>query len=182
EPPRYLDEDPLFKPFDYPVWTRNKARLVQRYLRYFVFITRHGTYIDGFTGPQELSKLETWAAGLVFGSEPRWLRNFFLCEIDKRKLPFLTSLADQTNVLENAGRKVHVQIGDFNERVDEILSSGSITEKEATFCLLDQHTFECDWGTVVKLAEHKPANKIELFYFLGTGWLHRAFSGLKVAS
>jgi hypothetical protein len=59
EPPQYLSDDLTFKPFDYPVWTRNKARLVQRYLRYFVFITRHGTYIDGFAGPQEPDKLDT---------------------------------------------------------------------------------------------------------------------------
>ncbi len=60
EPPQYVDEDPTFKPYEYPVWTRNKARLVQRYLRYFVFITRHGTYIDGFAGPQEPDRPETW--------------------------------------------------------------------------------------------------------------------------
>jgi hypothetical protein len=68
EPPQYSDQDPTFKPLDYPIWTRNKARLVQRYLRYFVFITKHGTYIDGFAGPQEPDKLDTWTAGLVFDS------------------------------------------------------------------------------------------------------------------
>jgi three-Cys-motif partner protein len=33
----------------------------------------------------------------------------------------------------------------------------------------------------VKLARYKnpPNNKIELLYFLGVGWLHRAFSGLR---
>jgi len=183
EPPRYLDEDPLFKPFEYPVWTRNKARLVQRYLRYFVFITRHGTYIDGFTGPQDPEKPETWAAGLVFNSEPRWLRNFFLCELDERKLHFSLSLQElAANSPEHAGRFVQVLPGDFNENVDEILASNVITHKEAAFCLLDQHTIECDWHTVIKLSKHKSENKIELFYFLGTGWLHRAFSGLKVAA
>ena len=47
--------------------------------------------------------------------------------------------------------------------------------------MLDQRTFECHWQTLVKLAEYKkqPQNKIELLYFLGVGWLHRAFSGLK---
>ena len=36
----------------YPVWTESKARLIERYLYYFVLITKHGTYIDGFAGPQ----------------------------------------------------------------------------------------------------------------------------------
>jgi len=53
QPPRSLEQDPTFKPFTYPVWTHNKARLVQRYLRYFVFITKHGTYIDGFVRAQK---------------------------------------------------------------------------------------------------------------------------------
>jgi hypothetical protein len=65
--------------------------------------------------------------------------------------------------------------------VDQILAEGSIAHKEATFCLLDQRTFECHWQTLVKLAAYKerPQIKIELLYFLGIGWLHRAFSGLK---
>ena len=41
-----------FKTFDHPVWTDNKAHFIMRYMRYFVFITKHGTYLDGFAGPQ----------------------------------------------------------------------------------------------------------------------------------
>lgn len=182
EPPQYLSDDPTFKPFDYPVWTRNKARLVQRYLRYFVFITRHGTYIDGFAGPQEPDKLDTWTAGLVYDSEPRWLRHFFLCEIDGKKMPLLRELERRAaESADSPKRWVRALQGDFNSKIGEILASGIITETEATFCLLDQRTFECDWTTVVRLARHKSSSKIELFYFLGTGWLHRAFSGLKVS-
>lgn len=177
-PPQYLDEDPTFKPFDYPVWTRNKARLVHRYLRYFVFITQHGTYIDGFAGPQEPDKLETWTAGLVFDSEPRRLRHFFFCEVESGKIPALKALERRAMEMRPK-RLVRVLPGDFNVKVDEILGSGVIDNKQATFCLLDQHTFECDWATVRKLSAHKASSKIELFYFLGTSWLHRAFSGLK---
>ena len=180
-PPQYVVEDPTFKPYEYPVWTRNKARLVQRYLRYFVFITRHGTYIDGFAGPQEPGKPETWTAGLVFESEPKWLRNFFFCELDEKKIPSLRQLQQRAAELNDKPKRiVRVFQGDFNETVETVLSSGIITDKEATFCLLDQRTFECDWQTVMKLAKHKSSNKIELFYFLGTAWLHRAFSGLKL--
>lgn len=179
EPPQYLDQDRTFKPFDTPVWTRNKARLVQRYLRYFVFITRHGTYIDGFAGPQQPDMLETWTAGLVFKSEPQWLRNFFLCERDPKKIPFLKDI-ELRATQASPKRLVRVLPGDFNTEVDKVLSSGVVTEKEATFCLLDQHSLECNWSTVVKLAKHKISNKIELFYFLNTTWLHRAFSGLKI--
>ncbi len=35
-----------------PLWTHNKAKLIERYLYYFVLVTKHGTYIDGFSGPQ----------------------------------------------------------------------------------------------------------------------------------
>ena len=77
-------------------------------------------------------------------------------------------------------RKIQTHRGDFNITVDAVLNAG-IDAKEATFCLLDQRTFECDWNTVVKLAMYKPpgSNKIELFYFLAVGWLHRSLSGIK---
>src|SRR5690349_16399390 len=58
----------------HPVWTENKAKLIERYLYYFVQVTKHGTYIDGFAGPQEPDKLDMWSAKLVVESEPRWFR------------------------------------------------------------------------------------------------------------
>lgn len=39
-----------------PIWTGCKAKLIERYLFYFVQITFHGTYIDAFAGPQEPDK------------------------------------------------------------------------------------------------------------------------------
>lgn len=65
--------------------------------------------------------------------------------------------------------------------MDRVLKESGITQKEATFCLLDQRTFECYWATLKKLAEYKkpPNNKIELLYFLGVGWLHRALAGIR---
>ncbi len=59
-----------------PVWTENKAKFIERYLYYFVLITKHGTYIDGFAGPQRPGNPEMWAAKLVLESEPKWLRHF----------------------------------------------------------------------------------------------------------
>src|SRR5260221_13653754 len=73
-------------------------------------------------------------------------------------------------------RVIAIYEEDFNVAVDEILGSGMISDKEATFCLLDQRTFECKWATVEALARHRSSgNKIELFYFLPIGWLNRAF-------
>jgi hypothetical protein len=65
-----------FKTFDRPVWTDNKAHFIMRYLRYFVFIMKHGTYLDGFAGPQRECDNDSWAAKLVLESEPRWMRHF----------------------------------------------------------------------------------------------------------
>ena len=45
-----------------------------------------------------------------------------------------------------------------------------------SFCLLDQRTFECEWETVRTIAAHKNHNKIEIFYFLASGWLNRSIS------
>ncbi len=77
-------------------------------------------------------------------------------------------------------RDITIHCGDFNECVDDILNAGTISEKEATFCLLDQRTFQCNWATVEKLARYKKVGmKIELFYFLANGWFERSLSGQK---
>lgn len=41
-----------FRSLEHPVWTEEKAHLIQAYLRLFTFITKHGAYIDGFAAPQ----------------------------------------------------------------------------------------------------------------------------------
>ena len=62
------------------------TKLIERYLFYFVLITKHGTYIDGFAGPQDPSKPDYWAARLVLANQPRWLRHFHLFERDRAKI------------------------------------------------------------------------------------------------
>jgi three-Cys-motif partner protein len=175
-----------YKRIQQPIWTENKARFVQRYLEFFVQVTKHGAYIDGFAGPQYFDKPDAWAAALVLESKPKWLRKFFLCELTKRGVTALKRLVKaQPEPRDRKGRKlprtIEVWPGDFNVNVETILKEGGITQKEATFCLLDQRTFECHWATLKRLAAYKepPNNKIELLYFLGVGWIHRAISGIR---
>jgi hypothetical protein len=52
DPPVQRSSVVKLRPLRNPIWTENKARLIERYLYYFVLITKHGTYIDGFAGPQ----------------------------------------------------------------------------------------------------------------------------------
>lgn len=181
ETPDQVEKELLFKPMRHPVWSHQKARLIEKYLYYFVMVTKHGTYIDGFAGPQAPDKLETWSAKRVIESKPRFLRNFFLCELDAGKVEMLKTMWREQPPREKkeAKRTCSILQGDFNERVGDILSAGVIDEKQAAFALLDQRTFECHWATVEKLARHKPGgNKIELFYFLAVKWLHRSLSGI----
>jgi len=172
----------LFKPIRDPIWTENKAKLIEKYLYYFVMITHHGAYIDGFAGPQEPEKPEMWAAKLVLESKPRWLRQFFLCDSDPQKALVLENLvkSQPAKIKTEPNRLIKVYSGDFNKAVHEILRSGLIKENEATFCLLDQRTFECQWSTVETLAKYrKNGYKVELFYFLGVKWLLRALSATR---
>src|SRR2546425_5044396 len=73
-------EELQLKQLSHPIWTEHKAKLVERYLYYFVLVTHHGIYLDGFAGPQEPSKPDTWAARLVVKSKPMFLTKFFFCE------------------------------------------------------------------------------------------------------
>lgn len=165
-----------FKPLRYPVWTENKARLIARYLYYFVLITKHGTYIDGFAGPQKPDMPETWAARLVLESKPARLRSFYLCDVDEAQAEALLQLREQYH---SDGRLIEVRRANFNEWIHEILISNRLGPKVACFCLLDQRTFECHWSTVEKIAGRKGGMKIEIFYFVGTGWIGRALNELE---
>jgi hypothetical protein len=84
-----------FKPLRFPLWTQNKARLIQEYLRLFEFVTHHGTYIDGFAAPQESAQPDMWAAKLVLEMEPKWFREFWLCDIDPQGIARLGALKVQ---------------------------------------------------------------------------------------
>ena len=163
----------------YPVWTENKAKLIQLYVRFFVLITKHGTYIDGFSGPQvEHYNDGSWAAKRVLEIKPDWLRRFIFSDLEIPQVNYLKQLRDE-RLKAGDKRKIEIHQGDFNSLIDAILAPGAIREKEATFCLLDQRTFECKWATVRKIAQYKTTSKIEQFYFLPVGWLKRAIVALK---
>ena len=165
-----------FKTIEVPVWTESKAKLIQRYLYLFVMITRHGTYIDGFAGPQNEIESDSWSAKLVLESKPQWMRNFYLFDAKPSQYECLIRLKDQQ---EDPKRNIEVKCGDFNQLIHDILKGRPIRESEATFCLLDQRAFECDWSSVEAVANYKKeGRKIEIFYFLPTGWLDRSISGL----
>ena len=168
-----------------PIWTGCKAKLIERYLFYFVQITHSGTYIDAFAGPQEADKHEMWSAKLVIESVPRWLRNFYLFELGDSQVEFIRKMIDgqppRNKEKKEPKRKIEIYAGDFNQNIIKVLAGNPISDKEATFCLLDQRTFECDWASVRAIATHKKGgNKIELFYFFPEGWLNRSVAGLKI--
>ena len=169
------------KQLDAALWTQNKAALVSRYLHYFVFITHHGTYIDAFAGPQSEEEVDAgeerlsdtgWTAREVLQNKPAWLNKFFLFDISDQQVKRLDALRQ-----EHPERQISVTGGDVNRSLAEIVPQGSLREKEATFCLLDQRTFECEWETVRYVASLKPPDrKVELFYFLAQGWLDRSLA------
>ena len=128
--------------------------------------------------PEKLTEPLLWAE-LVLEIEPQWLRHFYLFEKSKAGCGLLKFL--KASQVATKDREIEIFCGDFNVKVDSILSSGRIGEKEATFCLLDQRTFECHWSTAKKLARYKTtkSNKFELFYFLAGWWYRRAVTAVK---
>ena len=163
-----------------PIWTETKAKLIAGYLQLFLYITRHGTYIDGFAGPQDTANPDSWAAKLVLEIVPTWFRDFHFCELNRASHRRVEQLIQsQAHV---TGRSIEAHHGDFNVWVDTVLRSPSVTDSTATFVLLDQRSCECHWSTVEALANHKQeegAKKIELFYFFPTGWVHRTIAGFR---
>jgi three-Cys-motif partner protein len=169
---------------DDPIWTDNKAKLIERYLFYFALIAKHGTYIDAFAGPQQADRKDSWAAKLVLESTPRWFRHFHLFDKNKRQIARLLQLKEQqppqNPTKKEPKRDINVKRGDCNALIKELLRLGTIKPKEATFCLLDQRTFECEWSTLLALSKYREGNRrIELFYFLPHYWLDRALAAQK---
>jgi three-Cys-motif partner protein len=162
-----------------PIWTKNKAKLIEKYLRQFIQVTHHGTYIDGFAGPQRKNGADMWCAKFVLEITPRWLRNFYLYDIKESVVSELRALKDSQPPPDKEKREqprsIVVEQGDANVLIPELLKKNIIRQKEATFCLLDQRTIECDWATLEALSSYKKSPpKIELLYFLPSAWLNRA--------
>lgn len=164
------------KGLDCPLWTENKALLIQQYLKLFTYITKHGAYIDGFAAPQRRDHKAKCSAKLVLENQPERVRDFWLCDIAADGLALLEEIKAEHL---SKGRRIEVVPGDFNISIDSILQSGRIKEKTATFALLDQRTFECEWSTVQRIAAHKKDRKIEIFYFFPTGWVDRSIAAIK---
>ncbi len=159
------------------VWTENKAKLIARYLRSFTYVTKHGTYLDAFAGAQQGGnpKPDSWAAKLALENEPKWMKRFVLFELVDEKVRELEQLSSIHQVPSGKLRRsVSVIGGDSNLTLPAYLAGNPISEKEASFCLLDQRTKECKWSLVQTIANHKRSGrKIELFYFLAQGWVDR---------
>lgn len=160
------------------VWTASKAQLIERYLQMFVWVTHNAIYLDAFAGPQNEDTETSWAAKRVINVGPKWaFRRFVFCELSPAGVTKLNELAVAESNAEN--RPVFVLPGDSNQRLPEHLLNNPIRDKEAAFCLFDQRTQECDWETVETVARHKMGgHKVELFYFLCTGWLERTVEAL----
>lgn len=162
-----------FKRPQRPIWTENKAKLIQRYLYYFVLVAKHGAYIDGFAAPQVEGKSESWAAKLVLESKPAFLRDFWLCDMTPKGAAALRKLKRaQPNI---PGRIINVVEGDFNINVTDILASGSIKESTAAFCLLDHGPSNASGALSRGSPNTRPCARSSYSTFLGPdGWTDRS--------
>lgn len=173
----------LLKPIDNRIWTKHKALLIARYVHLFTVVTKHGVYIDGFAGPQYEDNLEEWSARLVLLNKPGRLRKFFLFDKSRDQVKRIKKMVNALPPQEKGDnkREIIVDKGDCNSKILEVLENRVIRPKEATFALLDQRTFECEWKTSVALAQYKPkgCHKIEQFYFFPSAWFQRAIKNSK---
>ncbi len=117
------------------VWTKNKAQFIAEYLKRFTYVTKHGTYLDAFAGPQTEAETEydNWAARLVLKNEPKRLRRFHLFEKEKSQIQLLKKLAEKHHEPGELKkhRKVCVHSGDVNTKLPAFLQKNPIAEKEA---------------------------------------------------
>lgn len=158
-----------------PLHTNAKSRLIAEYLSTYQMVTHGGLYIDGFAAPQSRDFREAWTARRVLELEPKWIRHFWLCDMDPGGVEHLKWLKEQ-HAGKPKGRTVSVMKGDFNSTVRLILKSPKLRRATPVFALLDQRNTECHWATVQAIAARAGRRKIEMLYFLGTSWLHRSLT------
>ena len=156
-----------------PLWTAEKASLIDEYIHRFLLVTKHGVYMDLFAGPQRVDDTERWSVRRVLERRSEGnpsIRHYAVCDQDPAQVERLRQLGSRHC-------SFRVYAGDVNEHIHTMLSEAPIGPKTACFCLIDQRTFECHWATVGAIARYKREGfKIELFYFLAQGWLDRAWS------
>ena len=156
-----------------PLWTAEKASLIDEYIHLFLLVTKHGVYVDLFAGPQRVDDTESWSVRRVLERRTEGnpaIRHYAVCDKDQEQ-------AERLRDLGSHHPSFRVYAGDVNEEIQTILKEAPIESKTACFCLIDQRTFECHWASVEAVAQHKAeGRKIELFYFLAQGWLDRAQS------
>jgi hypothetical protein len=138
ELPKREEKTLVFKPIRRPLWTENKARLIARYLYYFVLIRKHGAYIDGFAAPQNDDLRDNWSAKLVLQSEPKFLRDFWLCDVKRSGIKAIREMVSEQPVVK--GRTINILQGDFNKKVDEVLPSGRIKPSTAASFSTNGHS------------------------------------------
>ena len=173
--PRRRPQKPLAE-IGAPLWTADKSRLIDEYIHHFLFVTKHGIYLDLFAGPQRPTDPENWSVRRVLRRRTEGnpeIRHYFVCDKNPRQVRRLRNL-------RRDHRSFRVYAGDANEHVHAMLRDAPITSKTACFCLIDQRTFQCHWATVEAVARRKREGyKIEIFYFLAQGWLDRAWASTK---
>ena len=156
------------------LWTGQKSRLIAEYLHRFLHVTKSGTYLDLFAGPQNEAYDEDWSIKRVIErrDEGPNIRYFAACDNSAQQIERLEQLR-ATYV--NRPFTFNIYHGDANKQITKMLQEAPTNLP--TFCLIDQRTFECDWATVKSIAEYKAGDKfkIEIFYFLAEAWLDRAW-------
>ena len=131
-----------------PLWTAEKASLIDEYIHRFLLVTKHGVYLDLFAGPQRADDLESWSVRHVLERRTEGgpsIRHYAVCDEDPAQVERLRELG--------GGRSsFRVYAGDVNEQIHAMLKEAPIGPKTACFCLIDQRTFECHWATVEAVA------------------------------
>jgi hypothetical protein len=163
-----------FKRPEHPIWTENKAKLIERYLYYFVLVAKHGAYIDGFAAPQAEGKPESWAAKLVLESKPAFLREFWLCDVTSKGVAALRELKRaQPNI---PGRTIDVLEGDFNTILADILvSAAELRKARQPFVCWTSGPSNANGALSSGSRNTRPAARLSYFIFLGPdGWTDRS--------
>ncbi len=65
EIPPWREPEPLLPQLKRRIWTSHKAKLIERYLYYFVLITKHGSYIYLFEKNRESYKQIITLKGII---------------------------------------------------------------------------------------------------------------------
>ena len=162
-------ESPVALTRESRLWTLEKLTFLNKYLKAYVNATKSikrgdVCFMDIFSGPGRDRIQETGAvvdgSPLIAMKLNPGFRRFIFVDIKSEYTDQLRFEASKLDVLH----VTHAIPGDANTSIDKALEFAP--DDGATFCFIDPPGIDVHWSTILKIAQHRPPERLKAELFI----------------